>query len=135
VDDTHTIVYWYNTSPRKPGAPRQDAIPVRTREHIRLDGSLVADSVPAQDMLAWVAHGPISDRSTEHLATSDRGILLYRQVLWEQVERMHRGEDPLGVVRDPAKNEPWITIARERARLQPFHPGNDRGFPVDALVG
>jgi 5,5'-dehydrodivanillate O-demethylase len=134
VDDTHTIVFWYNTRPRKAGAAPQTTIPVTVREHKLPDGSFVADSVPAQDMLAWDAQGPITDRSVEHLATSDKGILLYRQVLWEQVERVKRGEDPMGVVREREKNEPWIVIPREHVRLRPFHPLEDRGIPIGAAA-
>ena len=39
-------------------------------------------------------------------------VFLYRRVLLENVERVGRGEDPLGVVRDPAKNFPMIQIRR-----------------------
>ncbi len=93
--------------------------------HKHPDGSLVADTIPGQDMLAWVSQGAISDRTAGHLATSDKGILLYRKVLEEQIARMERGEDPMGVIRDPAKNEPWITIRRERRKLRSFQIEHD----------
>jgi 5,5'-dehydrodivanillate O-demethylase len=51
--------------------------------------------------MAWETQGPISDRTRERLATSDKGVVLLRQVLREQIERVQRGEDPIGVVRDP----------------------------------
>ncbi len=41
-------------------------------------------------------------------------MALYRKTLLEQIERAERGEDPLGVVRDPAKNTPWIELPVER---------------------
>jgi 5,5'-dehydrodivanillate O-demethylase oxygenase subunit len=121
IDDTHTTVYWYTVQVRPEGQPPQEKVPVGVTLHKYEDGSYVMDTIPGQDMVAWVGQGPVSDRSTEHLVTSDKGILLYRKVLWEQVERMRRGEDPMGVVRDPAKNEPFIAINRERQRLQAFH--------------
>ena len=62
--------------------------------------------------MAWVSQGPITDRTVEHLVTSDKGILLYRNVLRENAERVQRGEDPLGIVRDPDKNFPMIQIRR-----------------------
>jgi hypothetical protein len=31
--------------------------------------------------------------------------VLYRQMLREQIECVQRGQDPLGIIRDPAKNE------------------------------
>jgi 5,5'-dehydrodivanillate O-demethylase oxygenase subunit len=78
------------------------------------DGRIVADTIPLQDMTGWVGQGPISDRTREHLATSDRGVVLYHRLLLEQLERVERGEDPMGTIRDPAENEPMIDIAREQ---------------------
>jgi len=60
-----------------------------------------------------VSQGAISDRQTERLGTSDKGVILWRTLLTEQIERVQRGEDPLGVVREPGKNEPWIDLPRE----------------------
>ena len=59
------------------------------------------DQVPAQDAWAWETQGPIADREHERLATSDRGVVLLREVMKEQIERVQRGLDPLGVIRDP----------------------------------
>ena len=55
----------------------------------------------SQDHLAWEKQGPIADRSREHLSDSDRGVMLLRRVLKEQIERVQRGEDPLGVTPRP----------------------------------
>jgi 5,5'-dehydrodivanillate O-demethylase oxygenase subunit len=63
--------------------------------------------------MVWLTQGTISDRTTERLGTSDKGIILFRQVLLEQMEKVERGEDPLGVIRDPVRNEPMIEIPRE----------------------
>ncbi len=59
------------------------------------------DSVDAQDHMAWETQGPIADRTREHLAYSDRGIVLLRRLVRDQIERVQRGLDPLAVVRDP----------------------------------
>ncbi|MGH6914595.1 MAG: hypothetical protein ACREH3_12925, partial [Geminicoccales bacterium] len=41
----------------------------------------------------------------ENLGVSDRGIVLFRKMLAEQIERVERGEEPsVAVVRDPAQN-------------------------------
>ena len=77
-------------------------------------GKIVADNVPAQDMTAWIGQGPISDRTREHLASSDRGVALYHRLLMEQMDKVERGEEPMALVRDPAENEPMIEIGRER---------------------
>ncbi|HEY3117877.1 MAG TPA: hypothetical protein VGK54_14140, partial [Chloroflexota bacterium] len=57
--------------------------------------------IPAQDYMAWETQGPIFDRSIERLATSDRGITMYREVLRREIERVEQGHDPMGVIYDP----------------------------------
>ena len=54
--------------------------------------------------MAWIGQGPLSDRTREHLATSDKGVILFHNLILENVAKVERGEDPMGVIRDPAKN-------------------------------
>ena len=54
--------------------------------------------------MAWESQGAIADRTREHLGAADRGIIMFRKLIREQIERVGRGEDPLGVIRDPAEN-------------------------------
>ena len=51
--------------------------------------------------MAWETQGPIANRTTEHLSYSDRGLVLYRRLLKENIERVQQGLDPFGLVRDP----------------------------------
>jgi 5,5'-dehydrodivanillate O-demethylase len=83
------------------------------------------ETINGQDMMAWVTQGPISDRTTERLGTSDKGVILYRNLLVEQMEKVERGEDPMGVIRDRARNEPFIRIAREKVALKSFEVRRD----------
>jgi 5,5'-dehydrodivanillate O-demethylase len=76
--------------------------------------------------MAWIGQGAISDRTTEHLVTSDKGVALYHNMLFENAEKVARGEDPLGTVRDPEENEPMIPIKHERVARSVFR---------DELVG
>jgi 5,5'-dehydrodivanillate O-demethylase oxygenase subunit len=116
VDDTHTVQFGYRTTKRPPGAaPRP--IAVKHTSLFTADGRIVADTIPSQDMTAWVGQGPISDRTREHLATSDRGVVLYHKLLVEQMERVERGEEPMALVRDRAENEPMIDIGREQRSI------------------
>lgn len=71
-------------------------------------------------MMAWVAQGPVSDRTQEHLVTSDKGVILYHNLLWENIDKVERGEDPMGVVRDREENEPFIAIRSEGVARAPF---------------
>ncbi|MDP9240837.1 MAG: phthalate 4,5-dioxygenase, partial [Actinomycetota bacterium] len=54
-----------------------------------------------QDIMAWVSQGPVTDRSLEHLGKSDVGVAMMRKMFKQNLEVVKRGEDPLGVVREP----------------------------------
>ena len=120
IDDTHTYHVWYRTKARAGGAPLQDpaTIPVLDYAYKHENGRLVVDTVSGQDMMVWVTQGPISDRTTERLGTTDKGVIMYRALLEEQMLKVERGEEPMAVVRDPAKNTPMIEIRRERNPFQ-----------------
>ena len=66
-----------------------------------------------QDRVAQESQGPIYDRTGEHLAYTDRGVILLRRLYKESIEAVQKGLDPLGVVRDAAKNEIIRLIPRE----------------------
>ena len=58
-----------------------------------------------QDRVVWETQGTVLDRSKEILGASDRGIVLLRTMLAEQIDRVERGEEPtVAVFRDPAVN-------------------------------
>ena len=113
TDDTNTMhIVIMGVKPEAGQETRKD-VPVLRDPVIRDElGRVFADNIVRQDEMAWIGQGAITDRTAEHLATSDRGILLYRKLLLENIEKVERGEDPRGVVRDPAKNFPMISIAR-----------------------
>jgi len=53
--------------------------------------------------------------------SSDRGIALYRKLLHENMNRVERGEDPMGIIRDAAKNEPMIQVVHPHERPKAFY--------------
>ncbi|MSQ22977.1 MAG: aromatic ring-hydroxylating dioxygenase subunit alpha [Chloroflexi bacterium] len=57
-----------------------------------------------QDFVAWVGQGALADRSLEHLSPSDRGVILMRQKMFEQMDVVAEGGDPTNIFRDPALN-------------------------------
>jgi 5,5'-dehydrodivanillate O-demethylase len=65
---------------------------------------MVTDYIDGQDAMAWITQGEIADRTEEHLGMTDKGIILYRRMLMEQMKKLENGEDPKNVFRDPAKN-------------------------------
>src|SRR5262249_23618640 len=115
IDDTSTLIFWYWTRPRPEGAGPQDPHDIKVAEnpYREEDGALRVDNVNGQDMMAWITQGPIADRTGERLALTDQPVILLRRLWEEQIERLARGEDPLGVVRDPATNFPMIELPRE----------------------
>src|SRR5579871_3928214 len=112
VDDTHTtnliVTATRPTSEEELHPPELRVDPLRRDQF----GRIITTYVDRQDEMAWIEQGPITDRTTEHLASSDKGIMLYRKVLIENIEKVQRGEDPMGLVRDPGKNQPMIRIER-----------------------
>src|SRR5579871_857452 len=109
MDDTHTMIYFVHFKPGQPPAGySDDDPPVEYIEHFKDPVDKIhpftrmrMDMVLAQDHMAWETQGPIADRVHERLATSDRGVVMYRQILFREMEKVQRGEDPIAVVRDP----------------------------------
>ena len=53
------------------------------------------------DYEAMVSQGAIARHSEEHLATSDRGLVMVRRMLQKQLDAIKEGRDPAGVSFDP----------------------------------
>lgn len=114
LDDENTIVYWYNAKAPEPGETASTTVPLFDNPWRTPDGEYIRDSINGQDMMVTISQGPVTDHARENLGESDRGIALYRKTLLEQLDRVERGEDPLGVVRDAVQNTPYIQLPMER---------------------
>lgn len=104
VDDYNTMHYWYSCYMPGGQVPEQTSVPMYEIPFRNENGKLVTEFTDGQDIMCWVTQGPIANRTTERLGSSDKGIVLYRKMLQEEMEKVERGEDPLGVIRDPEKN-------------------------------
>jgi 5,5'-dehydrodivanillate O-demethylase len=128
VDDTHTMHYWYDVYVPPAGARVPPHLLDRVVSYdvpFQDDaGTFLIDMLDAQDVMAWVTQGPIADRSIERLGTTDRGITQYRKMLQRELHAIAAGRDPLGVIRDPAKNA-RIDIPLERNKHH-FSDGFER---------
>jgi hypothetical protein len=49
------------------------------------------------DLEAMVSQGVVAKHSEEHLGTTDKGIVMLRRFLKNQIDAMARGEDPVGL--------------------------------------
>lgn len=119
VDDTHTMHLWYTAyvPPKDTVVPRHllDKVHVYQVPWQTPDGEFITDNIDGQDMMAWITQGPIADRTVEHLGASDEGIALYRRMLRRELGKMQKGEDPIAIFRDPARNQ-WIDLPNERKK-------------------
>ena len=114
VNTTHISLYAF---PAAPGtrAPSQAQIPHRYVPLKDENGEWILNFSFNQDYMAWIEQGPIAARHLEKLGESDKGVILYRRMLKEQVEKVARGEDPMNVFRDPKKNV-CVDFPRERVK-------------------
>lgn len=64
----------------------------------------------------WETQGPISPRPDERLATSDAGVVMLRELMFSEMEKVQRGDDPLGVIRDPNHAIIDTNLDHERGR-------------------
>lgn len=105
VDDTHTQVYRVNFVPLSGvRSPADQDPPFEYRPLKNEAGEYYMDIVSAQDSMAWETQGGIADRTQENLGTSDVGVAMLRRLLKEQIEIVRDGGEPMGIIRDPAKN-------------------------------
>jgi 5,5'-dehydrodivanillate O-demethylase len=114
ADDTHTTHYWLNCRQREAGKPPRSVSPIWENPYLSPEGKYMPEILNAQDLMVMITQGDITDHGAENLGESDRGVALYRRTLLDQVDRAERGLDPLGVVRDPQKNTPWIALPVEK---------------------
>jgi 5,5'-dehydrodivanillate O-demethylase oxygenase subunit len=106
MDDHHTQVFRVNFLPMDSERAPQDApVPLRFVQLKTGPREYKMNMIPAQDSMAWETQGLRTDRTQEHLGVGDEGIIELRKLLREQIERVQRGLDPLGVIREPEKNK------------------------------
>ena len=102
VDDENTLnICWFFARVPPGREPYvQTRVPTwKSRLH-DANGEWITSHVVNQDVLAWVGQGRIADRSKEYLSASDRGIVLMRKRYFEEMEKVAKGLDPKGVIRD-----------------------------------
>ena len=130
IDDTHTnhiTWFFFRAAPGHTAEP-QARTPYWTVPLYEADGWLIPDLVNHQDFVAWITQGINADRSKEKLGESDKGIILYRKLLRDQMELVADGGEPMGTIRDARLNENielplerWSNLAHP-ARLGKYTP-------------
>jgi 5,5'-dehydrodivanillate O-demethylase oxygenase subunit len=105
IDDEHTLVILWHNVPFLAEAPfKQDRIPWWKGDIYAPGTDRFLTRPPRnQDVLVWAGQGRIVDRTSEHLGVSDRGVIMFRKALAEQIAVVESGGEPKAVVRDPDK--------------------------------
>ena len=106
IDDETTLsVTWkFTRVPREQEPYVQEHIPTWYGPLKDERGEWITSHVMNQDFLAWAGQGRIADRTTENLGLSDKGIVMVRRRFFSDLDRVAAGEDPKGLIRDPASN-------------------------------
>src|ERR1700694_5555946 len=91
IDDTHTLHVYFTVYAQPPGEiVKQETVP-----YYMIPPSIDNDGLPiweeldnngGQDAAAWAAQGAIVDRTKEKLGESDKGVILFRDLLRRQLE-------------------------------------------------
>ncbi len=109
MDDEYTMIYWVEFLATDDGSivnQKDEDIPFEKMDHpLQPDGEYELHTFVYQDQMAWETQGAIADRTTELLGASDRGLVMYRDLLRQNIRKVQEGRDPDGVVRDPVVNE------------------------------
>ena len=113
MDDTSTIHYTVEFANEVDGKVTSKLMKDRSAEGVqetvfgkyRWDDEIGWLAREDQDRAAQESQGVIFDRTTEHLVTTDKGVILLRKIYKDGIEAIKQGRDPLGIVRDPAKNQ------------------------------
>jgi 5,5'-dehydrodivanillate O-demethylase len=130
MDDSHTLHITYTAYPPPPGeTPVQPKVPYYVIPQ-SVDGQGLPiwselDNNGGQDIMAWVAQGDVVDRTKEKLGESDRGVILFRELLRRELRIVEDGGEPMNVFRDPGQNE-CIEVPPRGTSLE--WPGPDAGF-------
>ncbi len=126
IDDTHTMHFTVEFCAIADGRPAAKIMKDESAAGLvesqfgvyKWDDSIGWFARGDQDRVAQESQGPIYDRTTEHLAYTDRGVILLRRLYKESIEAVKQGRDPLGVIRDPAKNQMIRLIPHEDLRTE-----------------
>jgi 5,5'-dehydrodivanillate O-demethylase len=135
IDDHTTGHWWVRSFQQEPGdAPQRDEdvpfveLPIPTLDRRGRPQWHMFDANPPQDLVAWFSQGKVQDRTNEVLGRSDKGIILFRQMLEENIRAVEDGVDPINTFRDVAANE-YHGMRTEDART--YIPQGTAGRAVD----
>ena len=104
-DETILSITWaFSRVPNEMEPYEQGEIPSWTGPVKDEAGGWITSHVMNQDFVAWAGQGVVADRAQEHLAASDKGVLMMRRRFLAELDAVAAGAEPKGTIRDPAGN-------------------------------
>jgi 5,5'-dehydrodivanillate O-demethylase len=112
TDDFKTTTFWIDFYPHRDGQPTAP-VALRTQGFKKSEPGVYKRAEDGwwnidtheQDRVAQESQGPVADRTAEHLASSDQGIIMMRKMVRDSIDAVREGKDPIGVIRDPEENK------------------------------
>ncbi|MBN9428627.1 MAG: aromatic ring-hydroxylating dioxygenase subunit alpha [Burkholderiales bacterium] len=96
IDDTHHCLYYASRVPADFAGTIGRAKPAN-RAKVWSEMTEAEHQAEPDDWEAQLGQGPIAAHSDEHLVSSDRGVVMYRRLLRQQIQIVRDGGDPIGV--------------------------------------
>jgi 5,5'-dehydrodivanillate O-demethylase oxygenase subunit len=131
IDDTHTLHVTLSAYPQPEAVTVQQGripyyeIPDSVDSQLNPIWSEL-DTNGGEDVMAWVGQGAIAARDRERLGETDKGIILYRELLERQLRIVEDGGEPMNVFRDASQNACVDVPPRSGGPL--IWPGASAGF-------
>lgn len=138
IDDEHTFHVSLYTFRAAPGtvAPKQESVPARQVPLFDEEGRWVVSYTFNQDYMSWSQQGPIAQRHLEKLGEGDKGVILFRRLLKEQLTAMKDGRELMNVFRTPPVDGaiplPLEQIKRGQTSAPPVYIPGEAGYSADA---
>jgi 5,5'-dehydrodivanillate O-demethylase oxygenase subunit len=130
IDDARTRHFTLHTWMAADGAeaPEQDIVPAREFQLYDEQGRVKDLGVFfQQDYMVWAGQGDIAKRNLEKLGESDKGVILFRRQLMQQLQLVMNGSEPtINIFRDAAGNQA-IELPIESFRFR----GSTRYVPTE----
>jgi 5,5'-dehydrodivanillate O-demethylase len=102
-DDESMSLYFVRFYRSEKRALTTNRRPTKLGEYQALEGDWWGINFNDQDRMVVEQQGVVADRPNEHLGVTDTGIIMLRQMMRDSFKAIAAGNDPFGVIRDPAK--------------------------------
>lgn len=130
VDDTHTAIFDFQ---RLLDSESDRAEAVLTSFGQRGDRPYEEQQRRPGDYEAQVSQRPIAIHALEHLGASDRGVIMLRRILRDEIRAVRQGKDPKGV--DHRENEVIATYLRNTSSVIPRNADIDEDRKLWRKIG